>query len=132
MATLTDSRDPSDLCPCVRAKLERVLLECRHAGIPVTLISTLRSIEQQRRNVAAGVSWTMRSKHLPQPPNGKSLAFDLAPREYLDKKGWNPTGPVWDDIDVMCDTVGLKTGVFRNGKNIDRPHHYLDACQCSA
>lgn len=44
----------------------------------------VRSIEEQRKNVARGVSKTMDSKHLPQPDkdpkeNGKAKAIDIVP-----------------------------------------------------
>ena len=42
-------------------------------SIDFTVIQGLRTLEQQRRNIANGVSWTMRSRHL------TGHAVDLAP-----------------------------------------------------
>lgn len=44
-----------------------------------TIIDGARTIEEQRRNVAKGVSKTMHSKHLPDKVNGKSKAVDAMP-----------------------------------------------------
>lgn len=50
----------------------------------------LRTLERQRKYVADGVSWTMASKHLPQP-DGFGHAVDLVP--YIDGQlrwEWRP------------------------------------------
>lgn len=38
---------------------------------------TLRTLAQQQKNVAAGVSWTMDSRHLPHPGDGFAYAVDV-------------------------------------------------------
>jgi peptidoglycan L-alanyl-D-glutamate endopeptidase CwlK len=43
-----------------------------------SILGGIRSVEQQRRNVAAGLSQTMNSKHLPQA-DGFAHAVDAAP-----------------------------------------------------
>ena len=47
--------------------------------VPLLIVDTIRTQAQQVVNVAAGVSWTMHSKHLPQPPHGKAQAIDVRP-----------------------------------------------------
>lgn len=52
-----------------------------------TVFDGVRTIEEQRKNVANGVSWTMNSRHIPGK-NGYSHAVDLVP--------WIKGKPVWD------------------------------------
>lgn len=57
--------------------LQRIL-DIAIKGWDNKIIDGLRSIEEQRRNIATGVSQTMNSKHLPNE-NGKSEAVDVMP-----------------------------------------------------
>lgn len=54
----------------------------RHAAeittIPFVIMETKRSVEQQRKNIAKGVSQTMRSRHLPSK-DGLARAADIVP-----------------------------------------------------
>lgn len=71
----------------------------------------------------------MRSKHLPQPPHGLSLAVDCAPTEYLTHKSWVPRGKHWQTLGDLAHQVGLKWG----GDWVsfyDAPHLELPACLC--
>lgn len=61
--------------------------------VDFSVIESIRTEEQQRQNVADGVSWTMDSKHLPNH-NGYAEAVDLYPwvngrtnhaRKYYDR-----------------------------------------------
>jgi hypothetical protein len=128
-------KDPLKLCPCVGGRWMLLRDRCAAAGIPLTLIETLRQPDRQEHYVQIGVSWTARSKHLPQPPNGLSLAFDAAPTEYLALKNWNTNGPLWDRVAEISGDLGLIWGVWKRNKyqvleNVDKAHHYLDACAC--
>lgn len=49
------------------------------SSIDFTILEVLRTVEQQKRNVASGASKTMRSRHLPHPKDGLSRAVDIAP-----------------------------------------------------
>jgi len=87
------------------------------AKIPVLIVSVLRTIEEQQQNITNGVSWTMNSKHLPQPPNGKSLAIDLVPyQQFLlngeDKLQWDGSDPVWQKMAVIATGLGMRCGYF--------------------
>lgn len=60
--------------------LQKVFMEVqRTSPIPVKIMEVARSIEAQRANVRKGVSWTMRSRHLPTPRDGKCRAVDAVP-----------------------------------------------------
>ena len=56
--------------------LRKVVIEvARITTIPFSVNETLRSIAQQKKNIAAGVSWTMKSRHL-VAPDGLVYAAD--------------------------------------------------------
>lgn len=57
-----------------------------------TVLNSIRTIEEQRRNVAKGLSKTMASKHLPGP-DGKAHAVDVAPypQHWTDTRDANMT-----------------------------------------
>lgn len=122
-------RDPMKLCPCIRVRYARLLDEVALVGIRLTLIETLRDEERQRHYLAIGVSQTIKSLHLPQPPNGLALAFDVAPTAYLHVKGWNPVGDDWQTVGQISEGLGLEWG-GRWPKLRDRPHHQLRECLC--
>ena len=56
--------------------LAKVVRRARSMGASFRVGETARSVEQQRRNVAKGVSWTMRSRHL-AGKDGLARAVDL-------------------------------------------------------
>lgn len=103
------------------------IARCVELGVQVMIIDTLRTHEEQEANIARGVSWTMKSKHLPQPPEGKALAYDLCP--YLvyqadgpDKLNWDSNHKHWQTIGKIGMLLGLKWGVVRGGQRIDLGH----------
>ena len=114
------SRSLDDLDARFRPLAEQVLTKCAAAGLDITIITTLRTPVEQAHAVASGVSWTTHSKHLPQPPDGKSLAIDLAPTLYLPMKLWNPTGALWWIIAQAGVDVGLRSGMDWNGIGLPR------------
>ena len=103
---------------------------CRDEGLDLVLIETLRDEERQRHYIATNVSWTARSKHLPQPPNNLSLAFDACPREYLVEKDWAPGAPQW----LIYGDIGMELGLEWGGlwRRRDYAHMQLDECACEA
>lgn len=109
------SRDLADLDSRFYPLAVLLIANCQTLNCPVTIITTLRSLPEQEQAVANGVSWTMKSKHLPQPPEGKSLAIDLCPTEYLTMKNWNPTGPLWWLIAKAAIDLGLRSGMDWHG-----------------
>lgn len=75
-----------------------------------TVLEGLRTVEQQKRNVAKGVSKTMNSYHLPQP-DGYAYAVDLVP--------WIKGQLVWDWpgcylIALAMDEAATEQGVAEN------------------
>ncbi len=77
------SRSLNDLDSRMLPLVREVQSRCALAGVPTTIITTLRSMEEQKQAVAHGVSWTLKGMHLAHPPENKSLAVDLAPTELL-------------------------------------------------
>lgn len=125
MDPLHPRSDRGGLCPCILERLRKLeaLLD-----FPLTVYETIRTPELQEHYIEIGVSWTARSKHLPQPPRGLSLAFDAAPSEYLRLKAWNPHGPLWLAYGEAGEALGLAWG--GRWKQRDKPHLQLDHCLC--
>jgi peptidoglycan L-alanyl-D-glutamate endopeptidase CwlK len=115
-----------------------------------TIIDGARTIEEQRKNVARGVSKTMASKHLPGPPENKGRATDSMPYPPIDwqkvEKGLNAVKAVDPKLDVLrfyhfqgymlgiADHMGidLRQGIDWNENNnpadqtfFDLPHNEL-------
>ena len=105
------SKSLDDLDSRFRPLVDQLLSNLSDAGVKVVVIDTLRTPVEQAQNIANGVSWTQNSKHLPQPPDGKSLAIDLCPTEYLTMKNWNPTGPLWWQIAQAGVALGMRSGM---------------------
>ena len=109
------SRLLDDLDPSFRPKAMELLARGAEAGIPLMIIDTLRTIEEQTAAVKNGFSSTMRGKHLPQPPSGKSKAMDVCPYSEFqlhgpDKLQWDSTDPSWLKIGLIGESLGLKWG----------------------
>jgi peptidoglycan L-alanyl-D-glutamate endopeptidase CwlK len=123
------TRDPEKLCPCIRLLYYKFIARFAAREVWIATIETMRDLERQKWYVETHVSRTLKSLHLPQPPLNLALAFDVAPRAYLDVKGWNPGGLVWDEMGAEGHRLGLQWGgdwvTFR-----DRPHFQLPKCQC--
>lgn len=117
------------LCPCIRAKYLRFYEEAKVQGIKLTTIETQRDLERQIYYKQIGSSRTLKSYHLPHPPLGLSLAFDVCPTEYLKIKYWNPGGELWEKLGVIGRTLGLGWGGDWQGWK-DRPHFDLHECEC--
>jgi peptidoglycan L-alanyl-D-glutamate endopeptidase CwlK len=123
------SRSPEDLCPCIRAKFHQLVETALIDGIATRCIETLRDDKRQAHYLAIGASQTRKSQHLPQPPFGLSLAFDLAPIDYLIRKNWYPVGVFWLHLARIGKELGLHWGGDWEGFR-DQPHFYLKKCQC--
>lgn len=109
------SRSLNDLDYRVRSTVFEFLARCAEAGIPIIIVDTLRTPEEQAANIAKGVSWTTNSKHLPQAETKKSLAIDVAPFDVYqlhgpDKLKWDGSDPVWQRIGIIGEKCGLKWG----------------------
>ena len=116
------SRELNDLDYRVKNKMMELLARASEAGIPLMIINTLRTPEEQAEYVAKGTSWTNNSRHLPQQPDGKSLAMDVCPYDQFqlhgpDKLNWNDADPVWKTLGKIGQGLGLKWGVVDSAGN---------------
>lgn len=103
------SRLLNDLDPRLYSKACELIARCVERGIEPVIIDVLRTDAEHAANVAAGVSWTKRSRHLPNA-HGKSEAIDLAPRICLGMKNWAPDHPYWLVIRDEAERLGLVSG----------------------
>lgn len=109
-------RSPDELASYVLPLYEQFLAATLAAGLPCITEDTGRTLEEQRADIAAGRSWTLHSKHLPQPPEGKSEAFDCVPRALVGDKFWGWHGklansdPRWLQMGEIGESLGLEWG----------------------
>jgi len=115
------SRSLSDLTPFFRAQVVEFLARLVEAQIPVMVVDTLRTPEEQKENLLKGVSWTSKSKHLPNSVDGKAQAVDICPYDEfrirgMDKLYWQTHDsdgnllPVWKQIGEIGESCGLEWG----------------------
>jgi peptidoglycan L-alanyl-D-glutamate endopeptidase CwlK len=126
-----------DLHPDFLPLAAMLIARCVEAGIPVAIIFTGRTQEEQATLYAQGrtapgkiVTWTLDSLHVMKPPEFKSRAIDLCPWEQFnlhgpDKLAWNDKEPAWQTMGEIGEGLGLKWGVIRNGVRIDLGHFAL-------
>jgi|SRR5579864_1977427 len=93
-----------------RPQVDDFLGRADAAGLDLVVVDTDRTPVEQVQKVILGVSWTQNSKHLPQPPEGKSEAIDVAPQAYLAMKNWNPGGEFWAQIGALGEACGMFWG----------------------
>ena len=99
-----------DLSQRFRPLAIELLARLCEAGIPVMVIDTLRTPAEHAANLANGVSWTNRSKHL------DGDAIDICPYAIFDIAGpdklqWDSGHPVWKRIGEVGRLVpGIKWG----------------------
>lgn len=98
------SRSLDDLDPRFGVIAVQFLGQVRDACIPITIICTRRSQAEQDAAVAHGVSQVKHSKHQ------DGLAIDICPNELLDKKGWEPSSPLWWKLAEIGRGMGLRWG----------------------
>jgi peptidoglycan L-alanyl-D-glutamate endopeptidase CwlK len=103
------SRRLDDLDPRFRPLAFELLARFVESGIAVMIVDTLRTPAEHAANLAKGVSWTTRSKHL------DGLAIDVCP--YMqwqltgpDKLQWDATDPVWSAMGRIGEELGLRWG----------------------
>lgn len=87
-------------------------------GLDPLVVCTLRGESEQRMAVKLRVSWTLKSKHLAQPPEGKSLAIDLCPKALLLKKSWDPSNSAWWTLARLGIELGLRSGADWDNKGL--------------
>ncbi len=95
------------------------------AQIPVMIITTSRTPEEQADALQRGVSWTIKSRHL------TGDAIDICPYAIYDLAGadklqWDESNPVWQKIGAIGQACGLKWGVVNaTGERKDVGHFEL-------
>lgn len=103
------SRRLDDLSPAMKPKAIEFLARLVEARIPIILVDTKRTPEEQAAYIRRGTSWTMNSRHL------TGDAIDVCPyEEYAlngrNKLAWNGQHPVWQKIGVIGEACGLVWG----------------------
>jgi hypothetical protein len=110
-------KDLNELASYMLPLAQELLDQASAAGLDPVVEDTGRTQIEQENNISNGVSWTTRSKHLPQPPEMKSEAIDVVPRACMSLKywGWNGTiensHPYWGRLIAIGESVGLESGV---------------------
>lgn len=105
------SRNLSDLDSRLLPIAQELIAKSAAAGVPLTIVCTLRSMQEQELSVQHGTSWTLKSMHLPHPPEGKSLAIDVVPTSLMGEKWWAPKNPLWWVVAQIGVDLGLKSGM---------------------
>jgi hypothetical protein len=110
-------KDLSELATYFLPQVVELLERLTEAGLEPVIEDTGRNFAEQERKLNLGVSWTTKSKHLPQPPEMKSEAIDIVPRACMAEKFWGWTGkvetshPHWGRLIEIVEALGLKSGV---------------------
>ena len=109
-------KDLSELASYMIPLATKLLGAAVAAGLDPVIEDTGRTPAEQQVKLAQNVSWTAHSKHLPQPPEGKSEAIDIVPRALMSVKywGWNGTpansDPRWLQLGTIGESLGLRWG----------------------
>jgi len=103
------SRALNDLSARFRPLAMELLARCVEEQIAVVIVDTLRTPAEHAENLAKGVSWTTRSRHL------DGDAIDICPYSTWDAHGpdklnWNAGDPVWLRLGVIGESIGLRWG----------------------
>lgn len=119
------SRSLDDLAPEFRPLAFELLARLSAEVSPFMVIDTLRTPAEQAENLRRGVSATLNSKHLPQPPSMLSWAIDVCPWEVWQKNGpdklaWDTSDPRWRLAAAIGKRLGLRCGI-----DWYRPNHPL-------
>jgi len=94
--------------------------------VDVSAVDCRRTIEEQRENIEKGVSWTMDSRHLPDPADNLAYAIDLYPYHNggTDHSGW-----LYRKIAKAGFQAAIELGIDirwgGNWKKTDKPHWHL-------
>jgi len=113
--------------PKLHPKLKLLLTEAiKTSPIDFTVIETVRTIEQQKINVAKGVSKTMKSRHIPSTnKSGLCEAFDIAPYP-IDWKNIARFKQLAEHIKKTAKKLGINIEHGGDWKTLkDYPHYQL-------
>lgn len=108
--------------------LQKIVLRAAEiTTIPFTILQADRTVAQQKANVAKGVSWTMKSRHL-IGDDGLVYAVDIAPLGPDGKASWS--WPLYYKLAPIMKQAAKDVGVPVEWggdwkKNKDGPHWQL-------
>lgn len=108
--------------------LKKIVLRAAEiTTIPFTILQADRTVAQQKANVAKGVSWTMKSRHL-IGPDGMVYAVDIAPLGPDKKASWS--WPLYYKLAPIIKQAAKDVGIAVEWggdwkKNKDGPHWQL-------
>lgn len=103
------SRRLDDLAPDFRPLAVELLARLSEARIPVVIVYTLRTPDEQAEMIRRNVSWTTHSRHL------TGHAIDLVPYMTYQLHGankvlWDGSDPVWARMGAIGEALGLVWG----------------------
>lgn len=116
----------------MKYKVFELLARLNERGQHFLIVDTLRTEAEHVINLAKGVSWTPRSKHLPRKLRGwpqtdvdaeRSDAIDLCPFAQWDAYGpdklsWDPAHPGWNILRDEAEKLGLRSGARWKQKDL--------------
>lgn len=108
------------------------LQKCEDAGVPCKVVQGTRTFEQQQAIYDQGrtAPGSIVTKARPGDSYHQyGLAFDVVPLAYESLPDWNPSGPAWETIGQIGESMGLKWG--GRWTTPDKPHFELEAAPLS-
>jgi peptidoglycan L-alanyl-D-glutamate endopeptidase CwlK len=88
--------------------MTRFLEEADRQGVPSELVQAYRSPAEQTALYTSGQGVTNAPALMSYHNYG--LAGDVVPKAYLSMKDWNPSGPLWQKLGAIGESLGLSWG----------------------
>ena len=113
------------LQPTVQPIFKSFLEQCEAAGIPCEAVQGTRTFAAQQALYNQGID---NDPSTPKVTNAKpgdsyhqyALALDVVPHAYKSLPEWNPSGPYWERIGQIGESLGLQWG--GRWSKPDKPH----------
>jgi|SRR5882724_1945824 len=102
--------------------VDELISQAEDAGLQPIIEDTGRTPSEQTLKVASGVSWTSKSKHLPQPPEMKSEAIDIVPRACIALKYWGWNGTIANSHPNWGELIAIARKIKNIRCGVDFPH----------
>lgn len=98
-----------DLAPRFRPFAIALLANFVEARIPVVIVCTLRTAEEQKQAIDSGHSWVRHSRHQ------DGMAIDVCPLETYNLHGanklqWDASDSIWEKMGLIGESLGLRWG----------------------